>query len=106
MESGYIMAIFFANAKMKNRQEWNAALDGVWPELLAELRTNPGFKGMVATWNVDDSGEVSVIGLWETMEARLGFEKRSSTKVRAIFESLMQAMPNRYRFEVTKATLE
>lgn len=104
--SNYILAIFFAQAKVKHRKEWDAALESVWPELMEELRKNPGFKGMVAMWNVDDSGDVSVIGLWESMEHRLGFEKRSAPRVRAIFESLMHQKPDRYRYLVTKASIE
>ncbi len=106
VDSNYILAIFFAQAKVGNRKEWDAALALVWPELMEELRQNPGFKGMIAMWNVDDSGDVSVIGLWESMAHRLGFEQRSAPRVRAIFESLMQQKPDRHRYLVTKATLE
>ena len=105
MESGNVAAILFAQARARSRVEWERGLDAIWPEVLRELRSNPGFKGLLALWKEDDSGQVSIIGLWDTMEHRLAYERRSADSVRARFNALFQAVPDRPRFYVSRATL-
>ena len=106
MEAGNIAAMLMAKAKAANRREWEASVHGIWDQAVTELRTNPGFKGLVALWNNDDSGQVAVIGLWDNLEHRLAYEARSADKVRGFFNPLFQEVPERPRFVVTRAVLE
>ena len=103
MQPGYVVVYFSAPAKARSRQEWQSSLDRVWPDVVAELRTNPGFKGAAALWNLDDSGQVSVIGQWENMEYRKAYEKRSSPQLRALMDTLFRDVPSRPRLLVTHA---
>ncbi|MCI0770200.1 MAG: antibiotic biosynthesis monooxygenase [Chloroflexi bacterium] len=105
METGNVAALFTVQGKLPTQAEWEAALDANWDDAVEELRSNPGFKGIVALWNSDDSGEVAIIGLWENMERRLAYEARSAEKVRALFDPLFQSVPNRPRFIVSRSSL-
>ena len=105
MEAGTIAAMLMAQAKVRTREEWEEAVEGIWQDALQELRSNPGFKGLVALWNSDDSGQVAVIGLWDDMEHRLAYEARSAAHVRGLFNALFQQVPDRPRFIVSRATL-
>ncbi|MCH8189797.1 MAG: hypothetical protein IIC80_00415 [Chloroflexi bacterium] len=58
METGNVAALFTVQGKHPTQAEWEAALDANWDDAVEELRSNPGFKGIVALWNSDDSGEV------------------------------------------------
>lgn len=85
-----------------SREEWDAALEKVWPDFIAEMSTNPGYRGAVAVWTVE-SGEVSIIGVWESMAHRLAYEAHSSDKVRAIFNALLAEGRTRHKQVVTLA---
>ena len=106
MEAGNIAAMLMVKAKAENRGEWEASVHAIWEDAITELRTNPGFKGLVALWNNDDSGQVAVIGLWDNLERRMAYEARSADKVRGFFNPLFQEVPDRPRFVVTRAVLE
>jgi len=84
-----------------HRETWDAALEKVWPEFLAEMSSNAGYQGAAALWAVE-TGEVSVVGIWQSMEHRLAYEARSSGKVRAIFNALLEDPPTRVKQVVAK----
>lgn len=84
-----------------SREEWNAALDKVWPEFIAEMATNAGFKGAAACWT-EQTGEVSIVGIWSSMKTRLDYEAKSAGKVRSIFNALLEVPPARYKQEITR----
>ena len=46
------------------------------------------------------------MGLWESLEHRLGYEARSAGKVRALFDPFFTRGPSRPRLHVTNATME
>ncbi len=105
MEAGNVAAILFAKAKVKSRAEWESAVAGIWDDTVAEVRSNPGFIGILTLWNSDDSGQVSVIGVWESMEHRLAYEARSAEYVRGLFNPLFEAVPDRPRYIISSASL-
>lgn len=105
MESGTVAAMLIAEAHAKNPHEWEAAVEDIWDNAINELKTNNGFKGLIAMWNNDNSNQVSVIGLWDTMEHRLAYESRSADYVRGLFNNLFRRVPDRPRYIVTKAEL-
>lgn len=105
MQKGNVIAIASACAKAGTRQAWETAVDRVWADAIRELRTNPGFMGLVAVWNDDDSRRASIIGVWDTMEHRLAYEARSSTYVRGLFNDIFEEVPQRPRWVVTRAQL-
>ena len=45
MEAGNVVAMFLEETRFTSREEWERACAGVWDDALAELRTNPGFRG-------------------------------------------------------------
>jgi quinol monooxygenase YgiN len=103
MKPGNIVVFFFARAKAKDRDEWEAQLEKVWPEAVRELQSNPGFLGSSAMWDIDKPGRVAVIGQWESMEHRLAYESRSSPKLREVFNTLFQDIPERPRLVVSQS---
>lgn len=105
MQTGNVAAILTAHAKAHSRKDWEQAVEQLWPQALGELSKNPGFLGLITLWNNDDSREVAVIGLWDTMEHRMEYEGRSSEYVRGLFNNLFQSVPDRPRFIVSKAFL-
>ena len=105
METGTVVAMLITHAKAGSREEWEAGVESIWKDAIGELQTNPGFKGLVTMWNDDDSGQVSVIGLWDNMEHRLAYEARSSGYVRGLFNGLFKQEPDRPRFLISKAQL-
>lgn len=98
---GYVLGFVTGQAKAATRELWEAELEKVWPKFISAMNTNPGYKGAFSTWNTDKPGEVSIVGIWESMEHRLAYEAKSSTTVRAIFNAMISE-PVRYRPTVTK----
>ena len=86
MQAGDVVAMFLEETRFGSREEWERACAGVWDAALAELRTNPGFKGLAAFWADDDTARGGVMGLWTrwstgsaTRPGRLARFGRSST---------------------------
>src|SRR4051812_31488872 len=78
LERGNVAAVLRARAKASTQQEWEADVAQIWDQVVAELQTNPGYRGALALWNSDEPGTVLVIGLWESMAHRLAYEARSA----------------------------
>ena len=78
MQAGDVVAMFLEETRFASRDEWEQACSGVWDAALTELRTNPGFKGLAAFWADDDTARGGVMGLWDSLEHRLGYEARSA----------------------------
>ena len=106
MEAGNVVAMFLEETRFSSREEWERACAGVWDDALAELRTNPGFRGLAAFWADDDTVRGGVMGLWDSLEDRLRYEARSAGKVRALFDPFFTRGPRRPRLHVTNATME
>ena len=106
MEAGNVVAMFLEETRFSSREEWERACAGVWDDALAELRTNPGFRGLAAFWADDDTARGGVMGLWDSLEHRLRYEARSAGKVRALFDPFLTRGPRRPRLHVTNATME
>ena len=104
LSEGNVLGVVTGIARAASREEWNAQVDKAWPDVVAELSSNAGYIGVVALWNSNGSEEVSIVGVWETMEHRLAYEARSATRVRAIFNGLLVESPSRYKQVVTKAS--
>ncbi len=83
------------------RDHWDATLEKVWPQFISEMAKNAGYKGAASFYTVE-TGEVSIVGIWEDMAARLAYEANSSEKVRAIFNALLDAPPTRHKQVITK----
>ena len=98
---GNVAAIFTAQAKAQTEAEWEKDVESVWDEAVEILKSNRGFKGLLALWNHGDNGEVCIIGLWEDIETRLNYEATTAQAVRDLFNSIFTAVPNRPRFVVT-----
>jgi hypothetical protein len=106
LDPGNVVAVLVARAKVRTQEEWETAVAGIWDQAVAELRSNSGFKGLLALWSDDRERGVSVVGLWDTMEHRLAYEARSATAVRGLFNALFEEVPERPRFVVTNAYFE
>ncbi len=98
---GNVAAIFMAQAKSKTEAEWEKDVEGVWDEAVEILKSNRGFKGLLALWNHGNTGEVCIIGLWEDIETRLNYEATTAQAVRDLFNAIFEAVPNRPRFVVS-----
>jgi len=103
LEYGNVAAVLMARSRAGTREEWEAGVAKIWDQIVAELQTNEGFKGIVALWNSDRARSVSVWGLWDTMEHRLAYEARSAESVRGLFNPLFEEVPDRPRYIVTNA---
>lgn len=79
-----------------SRAQWDAGIERAWPVFIAEMALNPGFKGAGAFWTVE-TGEVSIVGVWEDMDKRLAYERNSSETVRAIFNALLEQPAKRHK---------
>ena len=101
-----MLALFLEESRFASQAEWERASAGVWDAALAELRTNPGFKGLVAFWADDDTRRAGIMGMWDSLEHRLGYEAKSASKVRALFDPFFTRGPQRPRLKVTRATIE
>ena len=99
---GYVLGVVVGQAKAQSNDEWNAAVEKVWPEFIAILESNPGYKGAYAAWNPDKPGEVSIIGIWQSMEHRLAYEAKSAPQIRELFNALI-SNPQRYKVVVSRA---
>jgi len=100
---GYVLGYVTGFARAASREEWDREVEKNWPAFIAEMETNAGFKGAYALYTIE-TGKVSILGMWETLEHRLAYEAKSSGAVRAIFNALLKEGPRRYRHVVTKAT--
>ena len=99
---GMVASIFRARSRTGSREEWEQGVAGVWDEAVEELKSNPGFHGLVTWWNNDDSGDVIIMGIWENLEDRLNYEARSGPKVQGLFNALLEEVPQRPRYVVTR----
>ncbi len=99
--SGYVLGIVTGQCKALTREEWDAAVRKVWPAFIAEMSSNPGYKGAYATWDADHPRQVSINGIWESMEHRVAYEAKSSGTVRAVFNALIDN-PQRTRLIISQ----
>ncbi|MSP96444.1 MAG: hypothetical protein EXR29_04305 [Betaproteobacteria bacterium] len=100
LAAGNVLGWVTGRAKVA-RDEWDATVDKIWPEFIAEMATNPGFKGAVACWTVE-TGEVSIFGIWSSVETRLAYEAKSAGTVRAIFNALLELPVKRHKQVISK----
>jgi len=68
------------------------------------LLRQKGFLGLRALWCSDNSGEVIVMGIWDTMANRLAYEASVAKGVRGAFEETMQGPALRKKYLVVKRT--
>ena len=106
MQAGDVVAMFLEETRFASRGEWEQACAGVWDAALAELRTNPGFKGLAAFWADDDTARGGVMGCgtrWST-----GSATRPSRRAGCAPSSTpsSSAGPRRPRLHVTNATFD
>jgi hypothetical protein len=100
LAAGNVLGWVTGRARMP-REQWDAAVEKVWPEFIAEMSTNPGFKGAAACWTVE-TGEVAVVGIWSSTDTRLAYEAKSAGKVRAIFNALLEQPVVRHKQVISK----
>ena len=100
LSEGNVLGFVTGRAKVP-REEWDATVAKVWPDFLAEMKTNPGFKGAMSLWTIE-TGEVSVVGIWSSHETRLAYEAKSAGKVRAIFNALLEQPVRRHKQQISK----
>ena len=104
MDLGMVAALAYGKAKARASEGWARDLEKVWDRSTGVLLKQKGFLGLRCLWCSDDSGEVIILGMWDTMAHRLAYEASVSKGVRGAFEETMQGPARRLKYIVVKKT--
>jgi hypothetical protein len=61
-----ILSILTRKTRITDRGQWQAALQGVLPQLRAVLEGEPGFVSVEYLWSVDEPGLFAQITTWQS----------------------------------------
>ena len=105
LKKGMTAGVICDRVKVKTRAEWEKNVDAIWDKAFKILKTVPGFKGEIAFWDNENTGDVIIMGLWENLEARLNYEATAAPSVRALFGPLFAKNPERHRYILTHSNI-
>lgn len=101
LHKGMVAGVIMEKAKARTREEWERELSKVWDEACRRIEKTPGFKGMLAYWDISNSGNVIMMGLWEDRDRRMNYEGTTAQSVRDLFNPLFEDVPDRPRYVIT-----
>ena len=105
MNQGVVGALAFGKAKAKTQEEWAKDLERIWDRSTGMLLKQKGFRGLRAFWAVDGSRDTMVMGIWETMEDRMAYERSISPGVQGAFDEILEAPARRQKFVLVRRTV-
>jgi len=101
---GHIAAILTARSRARTRADFERDLAKVWEEATRIASAQPGFVASQVLWSIENTREARVMGFWETLNARLAYERSVSGQVRSRFESVLEPPYPRPKYVVVRST--
>ena len=101
---GHIVAILSARSYAATRAAFERDMAKVWEEATGVLAGRPGFVAAHALWSIEGTRDAKVLGVWNTLDARLSYEGSVAGHVRGRFESLLEPPYPRPKYAVVKST--
>ena len=63
-----VVSILTRKTRLRERAQWEAALQKVLPDITGQLAAQPGFASIQYAWSAENDGEFAQITAWETLD--------------------------------------